>query len=302
VGGGAKFRLALNDAADFPEMAEEEVTSSLFMHPHDLKRLLGLYVFASTDQTRPILTAVLLESHEKGVAGWATNSNHAGRYIFSKAGGTLDHGDISGLKASVMVMGKVAADISKYLSDTPVRIDFLATRIGFTFDSAGISTGVPNPEGEESGTAVSVKLLSRTVQGQYPAVRRIFRTESEVTLTIPTDDLSGALSRARIYARDDAGRVRFENADDATLKLSARSGTHGEFSEVVVCERSGGGAPVDILASVNLSIFAQFVSPGMRLGFEASSESPKAITVTPSTVEDGVSFMGITMPMAEIKA
>lgn len=158
---------------------------------------------ASADDSRPILTGVLLAAEEGGLRLVATDSY---RLAVRDLPGTqvLTEGQ------SVLVPSRALKELERLLGSA----DEITLRLG---------------EREATFEVGSVRLTTRLIEGEFPNYRQLIPGSHPNTLTVEREPLLEAIRRVKILAKD-ATPVRLQMGGD-TLRLTAITQDVGNASE-----------------------------------------------------------------------
>jgi DNA polymerase-3 subunit beta len=177
-----------------------------------MRELIRSTIFAaSRDETRAILTGVLVERDGDTVKMVATDS-----YRLAVKTAPADQVKIAGgeEKWQAIIPARGLQELNRMLDptaeETPVRIRASEQQIMFSVGP--------------------YLLISRLIEGQFPNYARLLAAEPDRMITVDRNDLLGAIKRAAIVARAEASKLLFRAAD-GTLTISAESGDVGRAHE-----------------------------------------------------------------------
>jgi DNA polymerase-3 subunit beta len=177
-------------------------------------------VFAvSTDETRAILTGVLLRRDEEGMRIVATDSYRLALRL-------APAGAASGVGAwEVIIPARGLQELGRMLdpaaTETPARIRASEQQILF-----------------EVGPYT---LISRLIEGQFPNYQRLLQQQQDTRwrIVVGRQELLAAIRRAAIMARAEASKLIFRTSD-GSLKISAESADLGKAYEELPANIEGG--------------------------------------------------------------
>ncbi len=199
-------------AEEYPNLPEVTGDLAIEITQAAMRDLIRSTIFAaSRDETRAILTGVLLERDGDSVKMVATDSY---RLAVKTAGGD---------------QVKIKGGDEKWQAIIPARA---LQELNRMLDPAAVDTPVKITAGEQQIMfAVGPYLLiSRLIEGQFPNYGRLLAGEPDRVLSVGRDDLLGAIKRAAIVARAEASKLMFRAAN-GTLTISAESGDVGRAHE-----------------------------------------------------------------------
>jgi DNA polymerase-3 subunit beta len=199
-------------AEEYPALPEVEEGAGFDVSQAVMRDLIrGTILAASTDETRAILTGILVKRDGDTVKLIATDSYRlavktAGPETVKVEGGESDW--------QVIVPARALQELNRMLDpaeeETVVRVRSSEQQILF-----------------EVGP---YRLISRLIEGQFPNYERVIPTETERTITVAREDLLGAIKRAAIVARAEASKLVFR-IQEGTLTITAESGDVGRAHE-----------------------------------------------------------------------
>lgn len=203
--------VALN-ADDFPRIAPPEL-SAVSVSGTMLRAALDRVVFAaSVDTTRTVITGVLFEVEGDGLRVVATDSYRLAVADVAVSG-VLDS------DRKVIVPARALAELSKLiLGADDVAVDFGERQASFAVGRTSIVT--------------------RLIEGEYPAYRRIIPEGQPCRLVVSRDEMLDAIKRVKLFARDSVPIV-LTMSNDGELVLSAASSDVGLASESLDVEYAG---------------------------------------------------------------
>jgi DNA polymerase-3 subunit beta len=158
------------------------------------KGLQQVIMAASSDESRPVLTGVLLKSQDGRLFAAATDSYR----LAEKDLGKNDH------DVSLLIPATAIQDLLRILGDAD-------GVVSVTHDDQQILFQTEN-----------VDLVARLIDGKYPDYRKLIPAEFAVESQVARADLVNVTKVSSLFARESAGSVTI-NVDDAKNSLSIRS-------------------------------------------------------------------------------
>ena len=207
-------------AVEFPTLPQVPRTMVLSMPGPVMRDLVRKTLFAaSTDEGRVILTGCLLGWDGQTATMVATDTHRLG-IKRAPAGGQY-----AGTPVSVIIPSRALQELLRLLgsSDEPIEIIVGESQVLF-------SNG-------------RVELVSRLIEGQFPAYERVIPQESSKHMVINRQQFYDAVRRASIVARAEANKIILRSVD-STLTISAETGDVGKAYEEVPISLEG--EPVEI--------------------------------------------------------
>ncbi|HWT55621.1 MAG TPA: DNA polymerase III subunit beta [Candidatus Microsaccharimonas sp.] len=182
-------------ADDFPVMPAIASGKTIQLDGPLLKKGLQQVVFAaSNDESRPVLTGVLIHSFEGKLYLAATDSY---RLAEKEIGATKD-------EVSLLVPASAMNDLLRVLADDVEKVEL-------TYDEQQVLFSVGD-----------VELVARLLEGKYPDYRKLIPTTFAVTVRLKRADLLNVTKVSSLFARESAGSVTIK-VDEAAQELSIRS-------------------------------------------------------------------------------
>lgn len=182
-------------ADDFPVMPAITSGKSWTVKGSVLKKGLQQVVFAaSNDETRPVLTGVLLTTQDGVLSMAATDS-----YRLAEKSLGANKEDVN-----LLIPATALQDLLRVLGDG----DDL---VKVTHDDSQVLFQVGD-----------VELVTRLVDGKYPDYRKLIPASFQTEATLKRADFVNVTKVSSLFARESAGSVTIE-IDEATQKLSIRS-------------------------------------------------------------------------------
>lgn len=182
-------------ADDFPVMPAITSGKSIKLDGHLLKRGLQQVVFAaSSDESRPVLTGVLIHSFEGKLYLAATDSYR----LAEKEIGTAKE------NVSLLVPASAMNDLLRVLGDDVEQVEL-------TYDEQQVLFHVGD-----------VELVARLLEGKYPDYRKLIPKEFGVTVQVKKADLINVTKVSSLFARESAGSVTIK-VDEAKQELGIHS-------------------------------------------------------------------------------
>jgi DNA polymerase-3 subunit beta len=261
--GRSEFSIRLIAGDEFPKMADigtDSVTLSSAQLAEALKQVVPA---ASSDDSRPILTGVLLAAEADGLRLVATDSFR------------LAMRDVAGVSVlaegqSVLIPGRALGELNRILGQG---------------DDVELQLG----EREASFAVGEVKLVTRLIEGDFPNYRGLFPDAHPNLLTLDRSAMLDALRRVRLLARESTP-IRLEISDGG-VDLVAITQDVGTARERVEGDYAGG----DLTVAFN----PQFLMEGIEV---ASGDSITLATIDelkPAVIRgiDSEEFLYLIMPV-----
>lgn len=231
-----------DDFPQFPEVATERPLSLPALSISNVVKHVSKAV--SRDETRPVLTGVLLTIEGKRLKMVSTDSYRlAVKETIVESHAVED--------TEVIVPGKVMEEVSRLApEDEDIEIGISENQVVFSF-----------------GTT---EFVTRRIEGSFPNYRQLIPKESETTVVLPRDDVLTAVKRVSLLAQHNTPLRVTISSDDQTLSLSAATHDVGDASEDLMANVEGQSVEIafnhaflldGLLASEGDNVRISIVSP-----------------------------------------
>jgi DNA polymerase III subunit beta len=261
--GRGEFTIRLITAEEFPQVTDLAVEPVALASAQLATALRQVVPAASADDSRPILTGVLLAAEADGLRLVATDSYR------------LAVRDVPGVTVlaegqSVLIPSRALGELNRILAQG----DEVQLRLG---------------EREASFEVGPVQLVTRLIEGDFPNYRGLIPASHPNILTVAREELLDALRRVKLMARE-ATPVRLEMSPDG-LELVAVTQDVGQAREQV--EGSYAGDPLTVAFNPQYLLEGVEVTPGDQVTLSTIDELKPAL-VRPVDDEE---FLYLLMPV-----
>lgn len=266
-GGPGEARLPLMDSEGFPKRAvftnRKEVEKGFFSHP-----VLDPVLFsAATEETRPILTGICIQTKKDGTTLVGTDGFRMSRVLRETPGSETTEGRYIISSRSLTSALKVFEG-----GESP----------GIFFSTEGNVIEFIGPDQQ---------LQTRLLDGEFPPFEKVMPGAHETQLVFKKEDLIGALRTVGLFARDGSRMVVFK-ISKTSLTLSSVAANSGEgHSEIPLSSFEGKENKITFNYKYLIDVLAHLTSS--EVVFEMSN--PHAPGVFKNSAEDG--FAHIIMPI-----
>lgn len=198
------------DATEFPSIPDYPANGGVSLDAGAFKEMLQAAVFAaSPDDTRPILTGVLVSMDDKELSIVATD----------------------GFRLAIGKMG-LPEPASKKQMIIPASSMKEVVRILNATKAARVSLAVPPSRNQVVIRCENVQIVSQLIEGRFPDYQAILPESHKTRTIVNTSDLLKACKQAGIIAREGSNVVRFhlqpgESEQIGKVKLLAESAETG---------------------------------------------------------------------------
>jgi DNA polymerase III subunit beta len=248
LSGRSAYRLPTLPDTDFPSLPDvdgvpEEEKAILKMPFSELRQAIGRVAqFASTDETRPVLTTVCVRTGE-GLTLVATDTHRLS--VLETADcviGTLCHDYLLPAKTLARIGGFPGADADE--------VEILLTPNLARFSAPGW------------------RVTTRTIEGKYPQYERVMPNgNSAIRWELDTEEFASALRRVRVLAKDQAAaeRVALHPYEGGGLQIRSSGADTGDGVEDVSLEQEGDAIDVICFNAKYLLGACSVIGPKMRM-------------------------------------
>jgi DNA polymerase-3 subunit beta len=267
--GKSRFKLAvIGSHAEFPVLAHVAEPVAEFQIDEAALRaaLERAAIAASTEDTRPILTAVLWRLDAVGgqltMVATDTHRLHLVRAATDSAAGDVE----------ALVPGRACKELIRLLgadANCSVRVDR---------NQIEVKTS-------------NARLTSRLIEGQFPKFEKVV-PDLSTSIGIDRDDFAEVITRAGLVGKDDSNRVVLSFQDDGSLRVNARGGD-GEAEEEIGTEGVIGDQAPTIAANCHFLLQAIQACPDDTIRFLHSGDQRP--TLLHGDHRDR--FLAVVMPM-----
>ncbi len=291
--GRSDFQLLGLPAEEFPAPPEVTPTATLIIEGAALKSMIRQVLFAvSTDETRVILTGVLLKTEGKTLKLVATDTHR----LAVRSGKIAS---VEGDDTQAVIPARAMNELMKLVGDEDgVTISLASGQARFEIngragekDEAAIE--IPGLTGKFRSQ--STTMVTRLIEGQFPNYERVIPTSVERKLTLETGEFAKAVKRVAIVARDNSNRVVLET-EGAHLVLKAESGTVGSVRDEIEVAREGDDITIAFNAKYMNDVLAAMDTEGVVLELTEPLR-PGILRPIGETADD---YLCVLMPMQVI--
>jgi DNA polymerase III subunit beta len=266
ISGNATFHIRTLRAEDFPPFPEPDVAGGVSV-PVDAFVATATKVAgsASRDETRPVLTGILVSAADRELRMVATDS-----YRLSVKETTLESSLVSGFEVNVPARAlQELARVASGAEEKQLNVSVLQNQVVFSLDG--------------------VILSSRLIDGQFPNYRQLLPESFEHELRIASAELTDVVRRISLLAQKNAPlRLAFNPGE---LTVSAQTPDVGEASEALPVPFQG--------EALEIGFNPDFLRDGLE-AVEGGDLLLKLISpLRPGLIEsaDGSGFQYLIMPI-----
>jgi DNA polymerase-3 subunit beta len=251
-------------ADEFPAMPTLENSKELVLTGKELKEALGQVLFAaSSDEARPVLTAVFLHTNEKSLYFAATDSYRlAERSLKSNAK------DIS-----LLIPAHSLQEVLRAVKDDTEQVV-----IAYDEQQARFSVG-------------ETEIVTRLIEGSYPDYKKLLPKSFETTATLTKQSMSEITKVSSLFAREAAGSITL-TIDQSKKEISINSiasqvGENTASAEAVVT----GDATITLNSRYILDALSAF--NGEKIQINVNGKLDPCVLTDP----DNAAYVHVIMPV-----
>ena len=293
--GRSRFTLQTLPESDFPDLAAGEMTHSFKLGAADLKRLIDKTQFAiSTEETRYYLNGIYLHAAGTGKAqvlrAVATDGHRLALVVAPRDRTTAENGAGASSKRDretaapggsqaaeevrAILPKKTLGELGRLLAEGDGDIRYERGENHLFFDVGGRT------------------LISRMIDGQFPAYERVIPKGNDKHIEFERDRLTNAVKRVALLSNERSRAVKFQ-IDNGRVDVTSSSPELGEAHETLSVDYSGGAMQICFNAQYVLDFLAAVATDVVSL--ELKDEVSQAV-MKPVGAE-GYDYTYVIMPM-----
>ena len=265
-----RYRLAGENATDFPQLVMAQKDVSVTMEAEVLKKIICQTIIAtSNDELRPAMNGVYMDFRGKNATFVATDTHRLVRYIRAS----------KGVKANqpFIIFRKTLTLLNMLLPTSE------GQKVNITFNDLYVQFQLNN-----------VSMVSRLIDEHYPDYENAIPANNPNKLTISRTELLSSLKRIAIYANKTTYQIKLEIAG-SELQISAEDfDFSNDASERLTCEYEGDDLVIGFNAKFLIEMLSSLEAEEVELHF---SEPSKAGLLVPKDQEDGEEVLLLIMPV-----
>lgn len=259
----SKFSLQTMGAEDFPQVAALDGDPVVLEADALLTALRQVVKAASADESRPVLTGVMLSAEEEGLRLVTTDS-------YRLALCDLPGLEVLGSEQSVLVPSRALQEVIRLLGD----VEQVSVR--FSEREASFSVG-------------AVTITSRLIEGEFPSYQGLIPAHQPNRMTVGREGFINAVRRVRLMAQDSTP-IRLDMSE-AGLELSATTQDVGEAREQL--DVAFEGEDLTIAFNPEYLLDGAEAAPGEEIVLHTVDALKPAVIRTPESQE----FLYLLMPV-----
>ena len=258
------------NASDFPSVPDSLGKSVSKIDKESLINTLNKVLYAaSSDETRPVLTGVLVKFGDKKITFVATDGFRL---------------SVKSIKA-----GKLSENESLILPKTA-----LAELVRISSEEENISLSYIKKDSQVVFGLDDVILGSRIIEGNFPDYEKIIPQKSRIKLNLSKEDLMQAVRLAGVFARDSANTVKFLIESDG-LTVTSESSKSGSQKTKIDAKVTGEVGKDGFTIAFNFKFIEEFLNSveGESVDIEFGETNSPGVFKDP----DDKDFLHLIMPV-----
>lgn len=210
---GAQSSLNTIDAAEFPLIPEVTQGKSVTISSSGIKDIISKVAFAaSTDETRPILSGVLFHFQDPVLKVAATDS-------YRLAELTMQFEKKASEELKVVVPAKALAELGRVIGDDEVTIRTAENQVQFETEN--------------------VRLVSRLLEGEYPAYQQIIPEKLDTKAVLPREDFISKVRLTSLFSQEAGLGIKLSFTAPGKVEIQAQAAQVGDSNASLTAEVSG---------------------------------------------------------------
>ena len=264
--GRSQFMLRPYRAGDFPHLAASSGPSVSLSTAGLVEALRQVVRAASSEDTRPVLTGVLMAAESEGIRLVATDSYRLAVKDLPGARGVLGEGQ------KVLVPSRALSELQRLLGG-----EAAAVEVQLGAHDVRFAVG-------------QVKLTTRLIEGEFPPYRQLIPFNYPNRLVIGREAFLDAIRRVRLVPRDATTPARISLRAD-TAQLSVITNDWGQATEEVDAKYEG--------AEMTIAFNPQYLAEGVEAitGEEVLLETIDALKPATLKPTDKADYVYLLMPV-----
>jgi len=264
-----RYRLAGENATDFPQLGLVQKGVSVVMDAKVLKKIINQAIVAtSNDELRPAMNGVYMDFSETNATFVATDGHRLVRYTRSDVGVATQRPFIVPRKTLTLLNTLLLHE------DQTVHITFNESHVYFKL--------------------TNISMISRLIDERYPDYENVIPTNNANKLTIDRVSFLSSLKRIVIYSNKTTHQIKLSIAG-SELHISAEDfDFSNEANERLACEYEGDDLEIGFNAKFLIEMLNNLTSEEIEMHFSAPN---KAGLIFPKGQEQDENILLLIMPV-----
>ncbi|BDD08927.1 DNA polymerase III subunit beta [Fulvitalea axinellae] len=264
-----RYKLAGENATDFPQPAALENSQSVTFSSDALSRAINNTIFAvSNDDLRPSMTGVYMSIGEEGATMVATDGHRLVRYKRDDINAGYSEAIIIPKKSLTLLRSTLPSE------DIDVKIEFNDSNAHFEFGG--------------------MRLICRLIDEKFPDYENVIPLSNDNLVELSRLDLLSTLKRIAIYANKTTNQVRL-SITGSQIQVSAEDlEFSNEATESLTCNHDGQDIEIGFNAKLLIEMLNNLENETITVKL---SQPNKAALIIPSEIEDNEDILTLIMPV-----
>lgn len=261
------YKIASEDAADFPKKPEPEELFEFEMEAPVLSRLIDKTIFSvSKDELRPAMTGMYVEQGDNRISFVSTDGHRLVKCERTDVVNTAQD--------PVIIPLKPMSILRKIIGSAEINIEMSKTNAFFYFED--------------------ITIICRLIDKRYPDYRNVVPHENPIEITVDRNELIQATKRMSLYANKTNRQMRME-INNHKIKLSAKDvDWSNEATETIACDYTGTEMMIGFNPGFLLDALINHDNNEVKL---TMSESNRACLLLPTENHEGENLTMLVMPV-----
>lgn len=266
-GNQSQVKIRGQEAGEFPSLPFSDSQPTFELSAGNLKEGLEAVLFAAaTDDTRPVLSGVLLTGEKQTLTLAATDSYRLAERQIQLNGPVSQPFSVIVPKRTILeivrLISEAAGDVSVFVGDNQVELLIDETR-----------------------------LVSRLIEGTYPPYQSIVPNEYRTRVTADAGELSSALKTSQLFAREVGNLITLTMAPGQGVTVQAAGSQTGEATNQFTAITEGDGLTIGFNAKFLLDALAAAKADNLFLEFNGAD---RPVVVRPANSKG---YFSLVMPL-----
>lgn len=264
-----RYKLAGENATDFPNIPSVENGDTLDLASHVLSRAITNTIFAaSNDELRPAMTGIYLAINDASITFVATDGHRLVRFR---------RVDVASEESNSLIIPRKALNLLKTTlptDNTNVKVEFTPSNAFFSFKN--------------------VRMVCRLIDERFPDYENVIPVENPKQLKVNRADFLNSLKRISIYANKTTHQVRLK-ITGSELQISAEDlDFSNEANEKLSCEFIGEDMEIGFNAKFLIEMVSNLDSSELTMKL---SEPNRAGLLIPEDNDENEDVLMLVMPV-----
>jgi DNA polymerase III subunit beta len=264
-----RYRLAGENATDFPQLRPVQKGVSVAMEAKVLKRAINQAIIATShDELRPAMSGIYMDFSDASATFVATDGHRLVRYIRSDVGVSTQQ--------PLIVPRKTLSLLNTLLPNESQTVNIAFNDSHVYFKLAHIS------------------MVSRLIDERYPDYEHVIPTNNANKLTINRMGFLSSLKRIAIYANRTTHQIKLSITGSELQIFAEDFDFSNEANERLTCEYEGDDLEIGFNAKFLIEMLHNLTAEEVEIHFSTPS---KASLIFPKEKEDNEDIMLLIMPV-----